>query len=143
MARSQPYPVCNFQVDIGGLVLGFAEVDGLATEIETVEYREGSSKLPSPVKIASLSKVTDITLRRGVVADASLYAWFDEQRNGTDSPRNVVITLLDESRNPVIMWKLSNCRPRRLGWSKLGANSGEVAVEEFAMSCERLELQVS
>ncbi len=142
MARTQPYPVCNFLVDCGVPIRGFAEVDGLSTEIETVNYREGSAKTLSPIKVASLSKVNDITLKRGVVADASLYQWFDAQRNGTDSPRDVLVTLLDESEIPVLKWKLFSCRPKRIGWSKLGATSGEVAIEEFVLSCERLELTV-
>ena len=64
MARTQPYPVCNFLVEWGGTSMGFAEIDGLSSEIETVAYREGSSKTLSPVKIASLSKVSDVTLKR-------------------------------------------------------------------------------
>jgi phage tail-like protein len=143
MARTIPLSVCNFQVDCGGLTLGFAEVDGLSTEIETVDYREGSSKTLSPVKIASVSKVSDVTLKRGVVADTSLYQWFDQQRSGVDSPRDVLITLLDETDNPVMRWKLFACRPRRIGWSRLGARSGDVALEEFVISCERLTLEVS
>lgn len=142
MARTQPYPVCNFVVECGAPIVGFAEVEGLSTEIETVNYREGASVTPSPVKIASLSRVADITLRRGVVADPSLYQWFDAQRNGADSPRDVLIMLLDEKHNPVLRWKLSNCRPKRMGWSKLGANSGDIAMEEFVLSCERLELDI-
>lgn len=142
MARTQPYPVCNFLVDWGSPIVGFAEVDGLSTELETVDYREGSSKTLSPIKIPSLSKVSDITLKRGVVADTSLYQWFDAQRNGTDSPRDVTVTLMDETDNPVLTWKLFNCRPKRIGWSKLGAASGDIAVEEFVMSCERLVLAV-
>jgi len=122
--------------------MGFAEVDGLSTEIETVDYREGSSKTLSPVKIASLSKVSDVTLKRGLVADNSLYQWFDVQRSGVDSPRDVLITLLDETDNPVMLWRLLTCRPKRIGWSRLGANSGDVAIEELVLSCERLTLDI-
>ena len=122
--------------------MGFAEVDGLSTEIETVDYREGSSKTLSPVKIASLSKVSDVTLKRGLVADNSLYQWFDVQRSGVDSPRDVLITLLDETDNPVMRWRLLTCRPKRIGWSRLGANSGDVAIEELVLSCERLTLDI-
>lgn len=45
-----------------------------------VGHRRGEA-CNSSIKIASLSKVTDITLRRGVVADASLYSWFNTQRS--------------------------------------------------------------
>ena len=142
MARTQPYPVCNFLVEWGGTSMGFAEIDGLSTEIETVDYREGSSKTLSPVKIASLSKVSDVTLKRGLVADPQLYQWFDVQRSGVDTPRDVIITLLDETDKPVLRWILQTCRPRRIGWSRLGANSGEVAMEELVLSCERLTLEI-
>jgi phage tail-like protein len=143
MARTQPYPVCNFLVDCGTPTNGFAEVDGLSTEIDTVDYREGAFKTDSPIKVASISKVTDITLRRGVVADTSLYSWFDAQRSGVDSPRDVTVTLLDEAQNPVMRWRLFKCRPKRIPWSKLGAKSGDIAIEEFVLSCERLDLDTS
>ena len=142
MARTQPYPVCNFLVEWGGASMGFAEIDGLSTEIETVDYREGSSKTLSPVKIASLSKVSDVTLKRGLIADPSLYQWFDVQRSGVDSPRDVLITLLDETDNPVMRWRLLTCRPKRIGWSRLGANSADIAIEELVLSCERLTLDI-
>jgi phage tail-like protein len=86
--------------------------------------------------------VSDVTLKRGLVADNSLYQWFDVQRSGVDSPRDVLITLLDETDNPVMLWRLLTCRPKRIGWSRLGANSGDVAIEELVLSCERLTLDI-
>jgi phage tail-like protein len=142
MARTQPYAACNFQVDWGGNSLGFAEIDGLSTEIETIDYREGSSKTLGSVKIASLSKVSDVILKRGIVADPQLYEWFDIQRSGVDTPRDVTITLLDETDQPVMRWVLRTCRPKRIGWSRLGANSGEIAIEELVLSCEHLTLEI-
>ena len=44
--RDNPYPMCNFLVDIEGdsntVVAGFMECSGLESETEVIEYRKGN-----------------------------------------------------------------------------------------------------
>jgi len=44
MATTYPIPVFHFQVEWGGTRIGFTEVSGLTTELQPIEYREGSAK---------------------------------------------------------------------------------------------------
>ena len=85
--RDRPYTGFNFLVDLGdgvtdGPRAGFQEVSGLGIEVTVVEYRNGNAKENNPIKLTGLSKVPDVTLRRGIIGTTDLYAWLDQIRNG-------------------------------------------------------------
>lgn len=147
--RERPYGRFNFLVSWDGLdaksvQAGFMEVSGLGVDIQVAEYRAGNYKSNAPIKITGLHKVSDVTLRRGVIGSLDLQEWLDEVRNGSqDQLRTVTITLLSEQRASVAQeWRLINARPINYRGPELNAqSSGEVAVEEFTLACEGIELQ--
>lgn len=144
--RDNPYGAFNFLVSLGTgegqIAAGFAEVSGLDTEIEYAEYRNGNDRVDHVRKIPGLAKVGDVTLKRGIVGDLSLFDWLRETREGTAEPRNVTITLLDEQRQPVCVWKLSNAQPRKwVGPRLTAAASNQVAMEELHLVAESIEFQ--
>ena len=81
-SRNDPYKNFNFRVEISGVAIaGFAECSGLRIEVDVIEYREGGD--PSPVrKLPGLSKVGDITLKRGITASRELYDWINAIASG-------------------------------------------------------------
>lgn len=108
--RKDPYSTHNFLAEIDGLTpAGFQEVSGLTAGVGVIEYREGGD-IGSVRKIPGLRKFTDVTLKRGIVQDRSL--WFNEIANGVPDRRNVSIVLLDDQRQPVNRWTLRNAWPR-------------------------------
>src|SRR4051794_38678740 len=117
--RGDPYGAFNFMVklgDAGGddqVVGGFSQVSGLQTEIEYAEYRNGNDKENHVRKIAGLSRVGDVTLKRGLIGVLQLFQWLKAIRDGTPDPRTVTITLLDEQRAPVCRWVLSRAQPKK------------------------------
>jgi phage tail-like protein len=144
--RNDPYPGQNFLVDLGdGVVQGpdgaFAEVSGLQSWIEVAEYREGNQKSASPRKIPGLVKTADVTLKRGIIGSLRLFSWFDAVRKGDMALRNVTITLLDEQRQPVLVWKLIRARPVKYTGPTLNAEGADIAMEELVLSYERLEME--
>ena len=149
--RDNPYGAFNFLVSLGGdqgdgsegqIVGGFAEVSGIETEIEYAEYRNGNDRVNQVRKIPGLSKTGDVTLKRGIVGDLSLFEWFKQVRDGTSDARTVTITLLDEAGSPVCVWKLSNAQPRRwVGPRLLATASGQVAMEELTLVVESVDFQ--
>lgn len=148
MARSAPLPAYNFTVDLGGqpgpgdLLGGFSDVSGLETDIHISEYRNGNEKDPHVRKIPGSHKVGDITLKRGVVNSADLWAWITNTRtNGVLAQRDVVIKLLDEARNPIQQWKLYGVVPMKYtGPTLVAKGGGEVAMEELVLSAEGYEI---
>lgn len=144
--RNDPYHAQNFLVDLGdGAVQGpdgaFTEVSGLQSWLEITEYREGNQKSASPRKIPGLVKTADVTLKRGLIGSLRLYQWFDAVRKGDTALRTVTITLLNEQREPVMVWKLIRARPVKYAGPALNAQGTDVAMEELVLSYERLEIE--
>ena len=145
--RSVPYGAFNYVVkfdneDIKG---GFSDVSGLGTELNIAEYREGTDKLNQVRKVAGTHKVTDVTLKRGIVSSEDMWNWIkDVQRNGNSGMKAaVVITLRDEAGNDVQSWKLRNVLPMKYTGPTLAAKGGgDVAMEELVLSIEAFDIQV-
>lgn len=145
--RDQPYPCQNFLVDLGdgdptAEENAFAEVEGLETWVEVIEYRNGADRDTSPTKLIGLNKVADVTLKRGFTGSLRLYQWFNAVRNGeADTQRTVTITLLSEDRDPIATFKLLRARPVKYAAGPLNAEGTDVAIEELVLAYERLEME--
>jgi phage tail-like protein len=144
--RERPYVQFNFLVDLGngnteGPEAGFQEVSSLQSSLDTIEYRNGNSKVNSPIKLAGLSRTANVTLKRGLMGALSLHQWLDEARSG-GGLRTVTISLQDEARaNPVMQWRLVNARIVKHTSGPFNAKGNDVAIEEIEIACERLELE--
>ncbi len=142
--RDTPYGAFNFLVDLGGgVAAGFSDVSGLTTELTVAEYRNGNEAENHVRKIPGVHKTSDVTCKRGLIGSSELFDWIKQTRtDGYKAKRTVVITLLDESRNPVQKWKLAGAFPLKLTGPTLAAKGGgDVAMEELVLSVEGLETE--
>jgi phage tail-like protein len=139
--RQSPYSAFNFLVEFNGqdISAGFSEVTGLSAEITMAEYRNGNDKENHVRKIPNISKVGDVTLKRGIIKSKDLWDWINlTRREGWTAQRNVIITLMDEANeNPVQRWTLQNTVPIKYTGPSLNAKGGsDVAMEELVLSAE-------
>ncbi len=149
--RTTPYGAFNFLVNLNGPqgpetpLGGFSDVNGLGVEIVMAEYRNGNDKENHVRKVAGLHKVSDVTLKRGIVNSQDLWDWIkDAQRNGPTAQRTVTITLRDEAGESVESWILRNVIPRKYSGPALSAKGGgEVAMEELVLCAEGLEIEAA
>ena len=143
--RITPYGAFNFVVsfDGGEEFGGFSDVSGIGTEVTVAEYRAGNDKENHVRKVAGVHKVSDVTLKRGIVNFDSLWAWIDETRTaGRAAQKTVAIALLDEAHNPVRTWLLRGCIPMKYtGPTLAGKGGGDVALEEVVLAAEGFEIQ--
>lgn len=146
--RERPYAPHNFLVDLGdgqteGPQAGFQEVCGLAVEVPVVEYRNGNARENLPMKLSGLARTGDVTLRRGVIGSLALFRWLDQVRDGDAAAlRTVRLDLLNEDRSQVVQsWRLLRARPLRYSGGVLHARGHEVAMEEFVLAAESLEME--
>ena len=146
--RDRPYSPFNFLVDLGdgvteGPQAGFQEVSALSTEVAVVEYRNGNSKENDVMKLTGLSKVGDVTLKRGLIGSLGLYSWLDDIRNGNQNAlRTVRIQLQSEDRTQVVQtWTLLRARIVKHTSGPLHARGNDVGIEEIVLAYERLELE--
>ncbi len=149
--RENPYGAFNFLVSLGGdqgdgaegtVVGGFSDVSGLGTEVSYAEYRNGNERFNTVRKVPNTYSVDDVTLKRGLVGSPDLFEWLKRVREGTADPRQVLITVMDEARNPVVTYKLRDAQPKKYTGPTLAAEGGgEVAMEELIFTCEGIEYQ--
>lgn len=136
-----PLPKFHFLVQWGGKRIGFSEVTGLDIQLEPIEYREGSSPQFSKIKMPGLQKFSNITLKRGTVAnDKEFYTWIKTVSMNTIERRDLTISLLNENHEPVISWKVINAFPIKVQASDLKADGNEVAIETIEIAHEGLDI---
>lgn len=138
------YPLVkfHFQVDWGGTKIGFTEVSGLDVETEVVEYREGSSPEYSKIKMPGMQKFSNITLKRGTFkSDNEYFKWWNTVKLNTIERRDVTISLLNESHEPVVTWKVKSAWPTKIQSTDLKADGNEIAIESMELAHEGLTIQ--
>lgn len=138
------YPLSkfHFQVEWGGTKIGFTEISGLDSELEVIEYRQGASPEYSKIKMPGLRKFGNITLKRGTFAgDNQYFEWLNSVQMNTIERRDITISLLNESHEPVVIWKVRNAFPTKVQSTDLKADGNEVAIESMELVHEGLTIQ--
>jgi phage tail-like protein len=146
--RDRPYAQFNFLVDLGtgatdGPEAGFQECGALSMSVDVIEYRNGNEKENNPRKLTGLARVSDVTLKRGIIGSLALYKWLDQIRNGDPAGlRTVVIHLQNEDHTAIVMtWKLLRARIVKHTSGPLNGKGTDVAMEEITLAYERLEIE--
>jgi len=140
-------PCCNFncivEIQDEDMSAGFAEVSGGGSEITVAEYRNGNSPLNNVIKVSGMHKVSDVTLKRGIIDSGTLFEWINvtQTQGGDAGKRNVTISMMDESNeNPVQSWVLTDAIPIKYTGPGLTAQGGtDVAMEELTLSVTAME----
>jgi phage tail-like protein len=136
-ARQDPFGSFNFIVEIDGTTIsGFSEASGLEAEVEVIEYREGSD--PAPRKLPGLQKYPNITLKRGITADLTLWKWMQSILGGNADRRNVSVVLLNEKRDAVARWNMLRAWPTKYQAPALNAAGNDVCLEVLELAHEGL-----
>jgi phage tail-like protein len=119
---------------------GFAEVCGLETDTDVIEYRNGNEDL-TVRKIPGLRKFTNITLKRGITTSLELWQWRRTVMDGQIERRSGAVILLDESRQPVRRFEFREAWPCRWEGPALRAKGNEVAIETLEICHEGLDVE--
>jgi phage tail-like protein len=142
MAHNSVINRYHFSADWGGARIGFTEVSGLDIEIEAVSFREGSSPEDTFRKIPGLRKFSDITLKREIVkGDNDFFNWINTKQIGVIERRDITIRLLDETHQPVVVWKVRNAFPVNYYGPILNANDGGLAMETLVLTHEGISVE--
>ncbi len=138
-----PLPKFYFSVNLGSdTSISFQEVTGLETETKPIEYRHGNSPVFYPIKMPGLGRVGNVTLRKGIfVNDQRFWTWYNEIKMNTIARRTVVISLLDETGAPKMVWTLNNAWPTKMTGTDLKSEGNEVAVESIEVAFETMTIE--
>jgi phage tail-like protein len=136
-----PIPKFHFAVDWSGTRIGFTEVSGLDVETEVIEYREGNSPEYHKIKMPGMQKYGNITMKRGLIkGDNEYFEWWNTVALNTIERRDLTITLLNESHEPVVTWQVKNAWPVKVQGTDLKADGNEVAIESIEIAHEGIKV---
>jgi phage tail-like protein len=144
--REKPYVQFSFLVSLGtgnpdSAQGGFRECSGINLGTTGVDPR--GSKDDCFGKINPVHKAVDVTLKRGVISATQFQQWLNDIQSGSPGALRTVTIELQNGDHTVAVrrWKLSRARITRHTSGPLNAKGNDVAIEELALSCERLELE--
>jgi phage tail-like protein len=140
--RVDPYRGFNFRVEIDKVqVAGFRECSGLSFTTDSVDYREGTDVPLHVRKLTGLRKYANISLKRGITQEKSLWDWYKNVVNGVEDRRGGAVILQDEQHNPVLRWNFENGWISKWEGPSVNATGNDVALETIEITVESVELQ--
>lgn len=128
-----PFAAFKFILSVDGMLAGFAEVEGLTSETDIIDYREGNED-PTVGRLLRIRKLTNVILRRGFTNSKDLWDWHRKAVEGQTQRLRGTITLLDESRKPVMVWEFLEAWPCK--WSGPAINDEKIAIDEMVLVVE-------
>jgi phage tail-like protein len=143
----EPRPGSRFALKIDGheQVGVFRECSGMDSETEVTEHKAVDAKGQLFVrKVPGATKWSNITLKRGVDTELTLWKWRDEVlTHGPDKARvDGTITLLDYDGSTILAYKFLQGWPLKYGGFALNASTNEIALEEVVICHEGLKREV-
>jgi len=141
--RTDPFRAFNFRLEIDDTeVAAFSEAGGLTSTGEAVDYRTGVDLPLTPRKLIGMRSFGPITLKRGMVKDATLWDWYRNIVTGANDRRNGSVILQDEQHADVLRWNFENAWPNKIEGPTLNAAGNEIALESIELIVEDIELEV-
>ncbi len=146
IGSTYPFTKFRFRINVHGFTAGFSEVSGFDASTDVIEYRAGSDKNNSTIKLSGLTKYSNITLKWGMTEDMELYNWFtasvggEAAVNGTEIEReDLTIELLGEDGETVrAQWQVRQAWPCKYVAPDFNANASEIAFESIELAHEGL-----
>lgn len=137
-----PLPKFHFEVEWGGVRIGFTEISGLDVETEVIEYRDGALPEYSKIKIPGMQKYSNVTMKRGLFkSDNDYFTWWNTVSLNTIERRDLTVSLLNEAHEPVMVWKIKNAWPTKIASTDLKADGNEIAIESIELAHDGLSIQ--
>lgn len=132
----------KFSVEIQGLeVAYFSECSGLELNTEVFEYAEGGLNGHTH-KLPVRTKVGNITLRRGLVEDDTLWTWYNQVLDGTINRKAITINAYEQTAETTspskISWTLADALPVKWTAPSFKASENAIAIEALEFACGAL-----
>jgi len=128
----------------GGLIpnpldILFQKVSGLGTSVDTQTIEEGGQNLYSQL-LPNKIQHENLVLERGIVSPSPLSIEFNVAMSIFKfSPSNVLVTLLDNTRIPIVSWLFMKAYPVSWSVSDLDATANEVVIENLELTYQNVQ----
>lgn len=114
---------------------GFSEVQGLEAVMKPEEYQEGGNN-GTTLKFPGRISWTNITLKRGLATNTTLWDWSYAFVEGRCQRRDGIIALLNEMKVPNNVWYFRRGLPVKYTGPALNAAQNGVAIETIEIAHE-------
>src|SRR5262245_44509969 len=142
MAENSPITaVFFFKQKTAYEIASFSELQGVRTEIKTVEFIESGDKGLVQMNIPSNPVLATLTLRRAQTQDPQMWTWHEAARFGEmgAARKSCSLVMFDASGKPVARYHLENAWPCKIELGALKAGSSEVLMETVTLVCDHLQ----
>ena len=116
---------------------GFSEAQGLECSLKVEEYSEGGNN-GTVLKFPGRVSWTNLTLKRGIAANSSLWDWAYGFAQGKGKRRDGVVVLMNEMMIPNTIWYFRRGLPLKYSGPQMNATQNNVALESIEISHEGL-----
>jgi len=144
-----PYPfnAFNFAVEIYPdgksaplCTAAFVECEGLEMTQDFKTIRSGGAN-DHAYQVPGVVTYANLTLKRGMTDNLDLWTWFTDSIADPFLRANAeVVMFADDGSTETARFQLSRCLPAKLKAPSLNARDGTIAIEEFQLAYEKLQL---
>ena len=143
----RPFTAFNFAVEIYPdgksdplAKASFAECDGLEITHEFKTIRSGGAN-DHAYRVPGMISYANLTLNRGLTDNFDLWKWVADSVADPFLRANAeVVMFAEDGSTERARFQLSRCIPAKIKAPALNAKDGTIAIEEFAMAYEKLQL---
>ena len=122
------------------LDMRFKKVSGLASEIETMTYKEGGENLFT-YRLPGRVSYNNLVLERGMLVSTPLNGELNTtMTNWQFTPGNVLVALLDEDGEPISAWFFWKTYPVKWSFSDLAADVNGIVIETMELAYTRFQM---
>ena len=143
-----PFTTFNFAVEIKveGVAMqvcdaAFAECDGLEMTMDVKTIREGGNN-GRQIRLTGAMNYSSLTLKRGMTETFDLWKWVELMQTNPETRADAEVVVFSADKQVKARFLLSRCIPVKLKAPPLNAKDGGVAIEEFQLAYEALELKL-
>ena len=136
----------HFKVEVQGLSPSedgdtrFTDVGGLSVDIATEEVPEGGENR-FVQRYPLRAKFPDLVLKRGLMKQSAIWDWVRQCIENLDiQPHNLIVTLLNEQREPLMSWRIVGAYPVKWSVSDFNASANAYVVESLQLAYQYFTL---
>jgi phage tail-like protein len=136
----QAHPGCRFYVAIEGIPQAvFAEASGLAVEMAVEEVEEGGNN-EFVHRMPGRSKVSNLTLKRGISNSNEFLKWSLEVAQGKLTRRNLSVIVYNPDGTELMRWNYANAYPVKWTGPQFKSDDTANAIETLELAHEGLKV---
>ena len=142
MQPKDPMAAARFSIVIDGHeIASIAELAGITTEVEPVDYLQSTDKEATFAKLPAKGKPPTVVLKRGMNSSMELWAWHEAVRRGdmAAARRNCSLVMYSAEGKPVARYYLDHAWPSKLEIGAVKAGAGAVLTETLTLVCDQLQ----